>query len=122
LKELAQASGLSMAAYLYQAAFGEARPRRVRRPIAELETLSGIQSELALISAELGKWGSNINQIARAVNTDAARGQDTPPDRLLAELEQYTAHLGDMAANLERVTGVVLDLGQVSEAKPERGE
>jgi hypothetical protein len=59
----AERAGLTVAGYLRAAVFGAAtpQPRAARRPPVEKETL------LRLL-AELGKVGSNINQIARRLN------------------------------------------------------
>lgn len=59
----AEKAGLSVSGYLRALAFGAAtpQPRAARRPPVEKETL------LRLL-AELGKVGSNINQIARRLN------------------------------------------------------
>jgi len=57
----AEKAGLSTAAYLRAAALGDAGPRARRSPT--------INRELAAQAiAELNKAGSNLNQIARAVN------------------------------------------------------
>ena len=55
-------AGHSIGAYLRMAALGSAGPRAVRRPPVEKEAL-------ARLLGEIGKLGSNVNQIARAVNT-----------------------------------------------------
>jgi chorismate mutase len=58
----AERAGLSVGAYLRTIALGQPGPRAVRRPAVEKEVL-------ARLLGELGKLGSNVNQIARAVNT-----------------------------------------------------
>lgn len=55
-------AGLSVGAYLRTLALGTAGPRAVRRPPVEKEAL-------ARLLGELGKLGSNVNQLAREVNT-----------------------------------------------------
>ena len=58
----AESAGLSVGAYLRTLAIGTAGPRAMRRPPVE-------RVELARLLGELGKLGSNVNQIARVVNT-----------------------------------------------------
>ena len=58
----AESAGLSVGAYLRTLAIGTAGPRAIRRPPVERE-------ELARLLGEIGKLGSNVNQIARVVNT-----------------------------------------------------
>jgi hypothetical protein len=54
--------GLSVGAYLRFLADGTAGPRAVRRPPVE-------RAELARLLGELGKIGSNVNQLSRAFHT-----------------------------------------------------
>jgi hypothetical protein len=58
----AQAAGLSLGSYLRACALGEAGPRAKRSPPVNALLL-------AHAVAELNKAGSNLNQIARVVNT-----------------------------------------------------
>ena len=62
IAETAAQAGLSVGAFLRALAVGSAGPRAVKRPRAERE-------ELARLLGEIGKLGSNINQIARWTNT-----------------------------------------------------
>lgn len=55
-------AGLSVGAYLRMLAVGAAGPRAMRRRPIDKE-------ELARLLGEIGKLGSNVNQIARVVNT-----------------------------------------------------
>lgn len=55
-------AGLTIGAYLRTLAFGKAGPRAKRRPPIE-------RVELARLLGELGKIGSNVNQIAHAYNS-----------------------------------------------------
>ncbi len=57
----AERAGLSRGAYLRAVALGSTRPRAARRPVVE-------KVELARLLGELGKVGSNLNQLARAAN------------------------------------------------------
>ncbi len=58
----AERAGLTAGSFARQAMLGAPAPRQVRRPPVE-------RKELARLLGELGKIGSNLNQIARAVNT-----------------------------------------------------
>jgi hypothetical protein len=62
IAETAGQAGLSVGAYLRTLALGRAGPRAVKRPHAERE-------QLARILGEIGKLGSNHNQIAKWANT-----------------------------------------------------
>ncbi len=68
-------SGLSVGAFLRAVALGSTGLRAVRRAPAGRE-------ELARLLGELGKLGSNANQIARAFNTTG----DLPPAHDLAAM------------------------------------
>jgi hypothetical protein len=61
IDETAMQSGLSMGAYLRALALGSPGPRAVRRPPVE-------RKELARLLGQLGKVGSNLNQLAHAFN------------------------------------------------------
>ena len=61
IKEAAAKSGLAVGAYLRATALGSPGPRAVRRPPIE-------RTELARLLGQLGKVGSNINQLAYAFN------------------------------------------------------
>jgi hypothetical protein len=64
IKAVADDAGFSVGAFLRLLALGDAGPRAVRRPPVE-------RAELVRILGELGKIGSNINQIAKAIHTTA---------------------------------------------------
>ena len=75
----ADAAGLSLGDYLRSAAL-DARPlRAVRRPSAD-------HALLAQAVAQLGKIGSNVNQIAHVLNA-SGRERSALLDRALSELE-----------------------------------
>lgn len=63
IRERAEASGLSAAAYIRRAALSGGEPT----PVADVR-------ELRPLYAELRRCGSNVNQIARALNTYGAVG------------------------------------------------
>ena len=67
-------SGLSVGAYLRTLAVGKAGPRAKRRPPIG-------RAELGRLLGELGKIGSNVNQIAHAYNS---RGRGPELDELVA--------------------------------------
>lgn len=61
LQERARLCGLAVGAYVRACAFGDTGPRALRAPPVERELL-------AAAVAQLGKLGSNVNQIARALH------------------------------------------------------
>lgn len=63
LETEAEAFGLTKGSLVKSRIFDGVQPRRVPRPD---------QQELARIVAQLGKLGSNVNQLARAVNSGRA--------------------------------------------------
>ncbi len=69
LERLAELSGLSIGSYVRARALSEPTTRAVRRPTVE-------RAALSQILAQLGKCGSNLNQIARVLNS----GGDVPGD------------------------------------------
>jgi hypothetical protein len=82
IKEKAQASGLKIGGYLRALALGSAGPRAVRRLPVERE-------QLAHLLGEIGKIGSNVNQLAKWSNRDQrAAGLD--------ELAQIRADIATM--------------------------
>lgn len=62
IKARAGQAGLSVGAFLRALALGDPGPRSVRRPPVE-------RAELVRLLGQLGKIGSNINQIAKAIHT-----------------------------------------------------
>jgi len=70
LEARAAAAGLSPSAYLRACALGDAGPRARRSPTVE-------RSLAAQAIAELNKAGSNLNQIARAVNMEQWPGSSS---------------------------------------------
>jgi hypothetical protein len=84
IAETAAQAGLSVGAFLRRLALGRAGPRAVKRPHAERE-------QLARILGEIGKLGSNHNQIAKWANT-----VKSPPSAL--ELAQMREDIAAMRA------------------------
>jgi len=62
IEAAADRAGLTAGSYARNVLMGAPTPRQVRRPPVE-------RAELARLLAELGRIGSNVNQIARALNT-----------------------------------------------------
>jgi uncharacterized protein (DUF1778 family) len=69
LEAAANRAGLTVSAFMRHQCLGTAGPRAVRRAPVE-------RAALSQLLAQLGKCGSNLNQIARALN----RGRDEPDD------------------------------------------
>lgn len=84
LQEAAERAGLTIGAFVRQRCLGSAGPRAVRRPPVE-------RAALAQLLAQLGKCGSNLNQIARVLNS----GGDTPSD-ITAAIDDFRAAVGDI--------------------------
>ena len=80
LAETAAKAGLSMAAFLRTIAFGTAGARAVKRPNIE-------RAQLAQLLGEIGKLGSNVNQIAKWANTD----RRAPDPRVLVMMQSDIA-------------------------------
>ena len=91
IDEAAGRAGLSVGAYLRTLALGTPGPRAVRRPPVE-------RGELGRLLAHLGKLGSNVNQIARAVN--ATRNLPSWP-----ELAEIRAEISKMREALMKALG-----------------
>lgn len=82
IKAVAEEAGLSVGAFLRLLALGDAGLRAVRKPPVE-------KAELARILGQLGKIGSNVNQIARAVNST----RNLPSWSELAEMKEDIARM-----------------------------
>jgi len=67
LEAAAERAGMTIGGYMRHQCLGNAGPRAARRPPSSAP-------ELAQLLAQLGKCGSNLNQIARALNS----GGDEP--------------------------------------------
>ncbi len=80
LEQSASLAGLSIGAFLRTVALGTAGARAVKKPRIERE-------QLAKLLGEIGKLGSNVNQIARWANTD----KRAPDDRVLALMREDIA-------------------------------
>jgi hypothetical protein len=76
LDATAREAGMSVGAFARAVLMGSPGPRAVRKPPVQ-------KAELARLLGELGKVGSNVNQIARAFN----QHQDSPSLRELTEIK-----------------------------------
>lgn len=92
VEDAASRAGLTLASYARGQMLGGPQPRAGRRPPIETR-------QLARILGELGKIGSNINQLARAKNMDFL----TPADR--ADLEAETQALRALRGYLMEALG-----------------
>lgn len=81
---------MTVSAFMRHQCFGTAGPRAVRRPPVEWKAL-------AQLLGELGKCGSNLNQIARALN----QGRDEPP-RLAEAIRDFRAACAAIVRTVER--------------------
>lgn len=79
-------AGLSIGGYLRALALGSAGVRAVKRPRVEKE-------QLARILGEIGKLGSNVNQLAKWSNTERSAASQ-------AELTQMRADIAAMRAEV----------------------
>jgi len=84
IKEAAAKAGYTVGPYLRNLALGSPGPRSVRRPSVEKE-------ELGRLLGHIGKLGSNVNQIARAVNTT----RNLPSWSELAEIRHEVSRMRD---------------------------
>lgn len=87
LEARAGETGLSMGSLVRAEVLGNAGVRAARRPHVD-------SALLARVLGQLGKIGSNANQLARAANTDRLDPDDEVPaqvSRLLAEIEAIRA-------------------------------
>ncbi len=84
VEKAASQAGLTMSSYGRLQMLKEKPPRSVRRPPVEVEAI-------ARLLAALGKIGSNLNQIARAINSGDQRRALI--DDAIAEAEAFKDHL-----------------------------
>lgn len=78
LEQAAERAGMTAAAFIRHQSIGTAGPRAVRRPPIE-------KKALAQLLGQLGKAGGNLNQVARALNSD--RGTPADIAEALAEVK-----------------------------------
>ena len=86
LEQTAKDAGLSVGAFLRAIALGTAGARAVKRPPID-------RKQLAKLLGEIGKLGSNVNQIARWANTDRAAPS-------FAEIVKMREHIAAMRAEV----------------------
>jgi len=73
-------AGMAVGAFMRHQAIGTPGPRAIRRPQVD-------RVELARVLAALGRYGSNINQLARAANGGALPREDELAEAAAATLE-----------------------------------
>ena len=71
LEAAAERAGLTIGAFMRVQCLGTAGPRAVRRPPVE-------RAALAQLLAQLGKAGSNLNQIAKVLNSGGGQPAKIP--------------------------------------------
>lgn len=86
IEKAAQEAGFKIGGYLRAVALGSAGPRAVKRPRVERE-------QLARVLGEIGKLGSNVNQLAKWCNTAQSPASG-------AELAEIRADLAAMRAEV----------------------
>ncbi|TCZ51912.1 plasmid mobilization protein [Roseicella aquatilis] len=86
LEQRAERAGMSVSAYMRHQCLGTAGPRAVRRPPVE-------KKALAQLLGQLGKAGGNLNQVARALNSD--RGTPADIAETLAEIKAAARAISD---------------------------
>ncbi len=84
--------GLTLGAYMRATALGSPGPRAARKPPV-------VREELVRILSQLGKIGSNVNQIARAVNS----GDD--PNGLSDDIKAAVVALAEIHAAAAHALG-----------------
>lgn len=89
--ETAAQAGMSIGAFLRTLALGTAGARAVKRPRIERE-------QLAKLLGEIGKLGSNVNQIAKWANTDRAAPS-------FAEIARMREDIAAMRAEVMKALG-----------------
>ena len=77
-------AGMTVAAFMRQQATGTPGPRSIRRPQVD-------RVELARVLAALGRYGSNVNQLARSANMG-----EIPAAAELAEAAAAALEMRDM--------------------------
>jgi hypothetical protein len=93
-KVAADRAGLTVSAYARAQMLAEPVMRATRRPSADM-------AALAQVLAQLGKCGSNLNQIARVLNS----GGEVTPERLIVALEDFRAACASVMRALGRPYG-----------------
>lgn len=92
IKDEADRGGVTVGTFARDVLIGAEAPRRVRRPPAE-------KAELVRLLGELGKIGSNVNQLAAKANVGVLRVLDP------MALAQIQDDLDELRADLMRALG-----------------
>ncbi len=98
----AQAAGVRFGTFVHDAALGaENLPRRASG--TDREALARLLDQLAKLRAELGKQGSNLNQIAHAANL--GKRLDSMLEILLELMQWYERDFAEMRLAVMQVLG-----------------
>ena len=89
LAAAAENAGMTVGAFMRHQCLGTAGPRAVRRPPVE-------RAALAQLLAQTGKCGSNLNQIARVLNSGGE-----PPEGIAQAIAEWRS----LAAEIMRALG-----------------
>jgi hypothetical protein len=96
IDEYARTAGLSRGSFLRAAALGSPGPRAQRAPTVNAEAL-------AHATAALNKVGSNLNQIARALNSGAAISTANECFAALAQVRAAAARILEIVGRKDRL-------------------
>jgi hypothetical protein len=109
VRKMANSSGISVGSLLRRALFNTPPPRAARRPTVEVQAV-------ARLLGQLGKIGSNINQIAYHLN--AGR----PGDRVEGSLEEALRDLSELRIVCLQALGLEPHRGFEDDHHPEEEE
>lgn len=90
LEAAAERAGMSVGAFMRNQCLGTPGPRAIRRPPIE-------RAALAQLLAQLGKCGSNLNQIARVLNSG-----DYTPSNTTSAIEAFREACATITRTLGR--------------------
>lgn len=93
LEAAAERAGMTVSAYMRHQCLGTAGPRAARRPPVE-------RAALAQMLGQLGKVGGNLNQVARALNSDRQLPHDIAAT--LAEVREAALAISRLLGRGER--------------------
>jgi hypothetical protein len=109
IETAAAAAGMSKSAFVVAAAVAQAglEPEMPRRPAPAGQVLRGLLQQVNMLYSEAARQGSNLNQLARALNA----GFDPPGElaAMAARSEAVLARLGPLVDDLRRDFGYRLD-------------
>jgi hypothetical protein len=104
LCDAAESAGLTVAAFMRHQCLGTPGPRAARRPPVERLALAKLLAQLGPLKSELGKEGSNLNQIAHVLNA----GGDVPSElsQVLHRHDQMLDEVKAVALAIREMLGV----------------